>query len=368
MEATPAFTRWIIHADLDAFFASVEQRDHPELRGKPVLVGGDPRSRGVVAACSYEARAWGIRSAMPMRTALQVCPQAIVVQPRFGLYRQVSHQVMETFRALTPLVEPMSLDEAYLDVSEGVRQGAGPMALGRALKARVKAEVRLTLSVGIATSKAVAKIASALGKPDGLVLVEQGREEEFLAPLPVGRLPGIGPKTEQELARHGIRTLGELGRKPEAWAQELFGKRGPEMLALCRGQDERPVVTEREAKSMGAETTFATDLDDPAALARHMDELVERVAHRLGQEGVNGRTITVKLRLSDFTTFTRSSTLPFPVNGSATIRTVGLRLLERELLPGRRFRLLGVSVSNFGEARQLTLFGEGMEPGAGARP
>ena len=356
MTAASQPSRCILHADLDAFYASVEQMDHPELRGKPVLVGGSPQSRGVVAACSYEARAYGIHSAMPMRTALNLCPQAVVVSPRFDRYRQVSDKVMAIFRSITPLVQPLSLDEAYLDATEVVAAGTAPVDVARTLKERIKREIGLTISVGIATSKSVAKIASDIRKPDGLVVVEPGSEEEFLAPLPVKRLSGVGPRTEQRLVGAGIATLGDLARQTEAWAKRLFGKRGPEIIAMSRGEDPRPVTTERVAKSISAETTFAQDIQDPEMLSTQIARLSQRVAQRLHNSGVKGRTVTVKLRLSDFTTFTRATTLASPVSSASTIQQVAQRLLNRELLPGRRFRLLGVGVSNFGDTEQLPLF------------
>ena len=349
--------RCILHADLDAFYASVEQMDHPEMRSKPVLVGGNPQERGVVAACSYEARAYGIHSAMPMRTALNLYPQAIVVPPRFDRYRQVSQQVMAIFGSITPLVQPLSLDEAYLDVTEAVVTGVAPVDVARALRERVRREVGLTISVGVATSKSVAKIASEFGKPDGLVAVEPGQEQEFLAPLPVKSLPGIGPRTEQRLLQEGIATLGDLARQTERWSQRLFGIRGPEMLAMSRGEDHRLVTTERVAKSISAETTFAQDIWDPEMMTAQIARLCQRVAQRLRSSGVKGRTVTVKLRLADFTTFTRATTLASPVNDAAAIQQVAQHLLDKEQRPGRRFRLLGVGVSGFSEAAQLPLFG-----------
>ncbi len=356
MASSPQQTRTILHADLDAFFASVEQMDRPELLGKPVLVGGSPQQRGVVAACSYEARAYGVHSAMPMRTALSLCPQAVLVPPRFQRYSQVSHQVMDIFLSITPLVEPMSMDEAYLDVTDLVAVGTLPTEVARALKERVKAEVGLTISVGVATSKSVAKIASDLRKPDGLVVVEPGTEQQFLASLPVRRLSGIGPKAEERLAKESIVTLGDLARQDEEWAMRLFGKWGPQLLAMSRGQDHRPVITEHIAKSASAETTFAQDTQDPEEIAEQIGRLSQRVGRRLRSEGVAGKTVTVKMRLADFTTFTRSLSLALPVNDAAIIQEVAQRLASRELLPGRRFRLLGVGVSNFAESAQLTLF------------
>ncbi len=314
MEAPVPITRCILHADLDAFYASVEQMDNPELRGKPVLVGGSPEGRGVVAACSYEARAYGCRSAMPMRTAVERCPHGIVVAPRFDRYRQLSHQVMAIFRSLTPLVEPISLDEAFLDVAQVVAEGVTPLEVATTLRERVKTEVGLTISVGVATSKSVAKVASEAGKPDGLVVVEPGHERQFLAPLPARQLWGVGPRTAERLSKEGITTLGDLADQTPAWAQRMFGKRGPSMLAMARGEDQRSVTTERVAKSVSAERTFAEDVHDPEVISDQIARLSERVARHLGNSGLKGKTVTVKLRLSNFTTFTRAITLASPVD------------------------------------------------------
>ena len=349
--------RTVIHADLDAFFASVEQLDRPELRGKPVLVGGRPDQRGVVAACSYEARSFGIHSAMPMRTALGRCPAAIVVAPRFQRYGEVSRQVMEILRSVSPVVQPVSIDEAYLDVTQAVAGGAAPIDVARGLKERVRREVGLTISLGVAGSKSVAKIASDMGKPDGLTMVKPGTEMSFLAPLPVRKLNGIGPKTEERLLEGGIRTLGELAALSDQWLEAEFGKRGPELGLLSRGLDDRPVAVQRVAKSISAEVTLARDVRDREMLAQVLAGLSRRVSERLERAGSRGRTVTVKLRLSDFTTFTRSVTLPAPTSAAEVVLDVAQRVLEHELSErAGRFRLLGVGVSNFVEEEQLTLF------------
>ena len=349
-------TRCIIHADLDAFYASVEQMDRPELQGKPVVVGGSPSGRGVVASCSYEARKYGVRSAMPMGRALRLCPQAIRVSPRFDRYGEVSREVMAVFHSVTPLVEPMSMDEAYLDVSNVVRHGIPPVEIARLLKLQVKGKTGLTISVGCSTSKTVSKIASDLEKPDGLVIVEPGQEREFLAPLPVLKIPGIGPSSERRLSEKGVVTIGDLARQTEPWAREVFGKRGPVLLTMARGEDLFPVVTEHSVKSVSAEDTFGADTSDPDELAQRISDLCQRVASRLQKSDLKGRTITVKLRLADFTTFTRSMTLPSPVHEPEDVRQAAMHLLNKELAPDRKFRLLGVGVSNFGESDQLSLF------------
>ncbi|MGQ9572000.1 MAG: DNA polymerase IV [Dehalococcoidia bacterium] len=352
-------SRCIIHADLDAFFASVEQLDNPDLRGKPVVVGGPPEARGVVAAASYEARAYGIRSAMPMATALRLCPQAVRVSPRFQRYAEVSKRVMDIFRQVTPLVEQISLDEAFLDVSDRVGRGFSPEEVARMVKERVHQEVGLTVSVGVGSSKSVAKIASGLSKPDGLIVVPPGSERPFLGPLPVEKLWGVGPKTAERLAEDSIATIGDLAQKSEEWARSRFGARGLHFLNLARGIDDSPVVVEHERKSVSTEMTFPRDVHDPEALHVGLRKLANDTARRLQRAGWQGRTIKLKLRLADFTTFTRQTTISRPTNAAEVILAEASRLLARELRPGRRFRLLGVGVSNLsqGEANsQPSLF------------
>jgi DNA polymerase-4 len=352
-------TRCIIHADLDAFFASVEQLDNPDLRSRPVVVGGAPEARGVVAAASYEARAYGVHSAMPMRTALSLCPQAVRVSPRFQRYADISRQVMDIFRQVTPLVEQISLDEAFLDVSEGIGESWSCEEVASALKERVRREIGLAVSVGVASSKSVAKIASGLNKPDGLTVVLPGSEREFLAPLPVQSLWGVGPKTAERLAGDSITTIGELAGQSEEWARRRFGTRGLYFLSLARGIDDSAVIVEHERKSVSTETTFPRDVDDPKVLDASLRELTENTARRLRGSGLRGKTIRLKLRLADFTTFTRQATIGRPTDAAEVILAEASRLLARELHAGRRFRLLGVGVSNLreGEAEsQPSLF------------
>ena len=339
--------RHILHADFDAFYASVEQRDDPELRGKPVVVGGSPESRGVVASASYEARRFGVRSAMPMRTALQRCPQAKRVRPRFDRYTQVSRQLMSILRELADLVEPLSLDEAYLDVTSSVASGRPAGEIAAELRSRVLAELGLTISVGVATSKSVAKIASEMDKPDGLTIVPPGAERSFLAPLAVEKLWGIGPKTAARLRREGISTIAELAARPREWWAARFGKTGPHLRRLALGEDDSPVVEHRERKSVSAETTLAQDTGDPDALEELTDGLSQSVARHLAKADLRGRTVKLKLRLSDFTTFTRQVTMPRPVDSPEEIAQAARTLLHRELQPGRRFRLVGVGVTGF---------------------
>ena len=353
----PLGTRHIIHADLDAFYAAVEQLDNPELRGKPVLVGGRPENRGVVATASYEARPFGVHSAMPMRTAVRQCPQGIIVPPRFARYREMSVRVMDIFHDLTELVEPLSLDEAYLDITAPVDEAEGRWPLGVALdlKRRVASETGLTVSVGVATNKTVAKIASDLDKPDGLVVVAPGDEAEFLSPLAVGKLWGIGPKTAQRLQAQGVDTIGRLAEQPLDWFSRYFGVRAASVRDRALGRDAEPVHTERETKSVSAETTFADDLDNQTELREVLERLADRVAGSLESKGIKGRTVTVKMRLADFTTFTRQTTLAVPTFDAGPIKGTAWGLLSAEISPGRAFRLLGVGVSNFGEPERLQL-------------
>lgn len=370
---SPRPSRHILHADLDAFYAAVEQLDNPSLRGKPVLVGGPPESRGVVATASYEARVFGVHSAMPMRTAVQRCPQGIIIRPRFGRYREFSAQIMEIFHGVTGLVEPLSLDEAYLDVTEAVAHGKPPLAVALDLKQSVHQETGLTVSVGVGTNKTVAKIASDMQKPDGLVVVPPGEEAGFLAPLAVGKLWGIGPKTADRLLREGVETIGQLAAQSPDWFARSFGQRGTSVRAKALGEDQEPVHTQRETKSVSSENTFATDLNEPERLREELSRLAENVAHHLDGQGLQGKTVTLKARLAEFTTFTRQVTLSAPTSSEQTILEHAWRLLSLELTPERSFRLLGVGVSNFGVEKdshmQLTLplplFGEydfGEEP------
>ena len=344
--------RHILHADFDAFYTSVEQLDDPSLRGKPVVVGGSPDVRGVVASASYEARKYGIRSAMPMRTALQRCPHAVRVGSRFGRYREVSRKVMDIFNELAPLVEPLSLDEAFLDVTERVTPTRASQDIARLLKRRVKDELGLTISVGVATSKSVAKIASDLDKPDGLTVVAPGTEREFLAPLPVGKIWGAGPKTQERMKADGIETIGDLAQKSEEWMRQRFGSNGPHMRELALGIDERPVQVNRDTKSVSSETTLVTDTGDADALEELVNRLSHDVAGDLERKGLWARTVKLKLRLSDFTTFTRQITLPEPVQTSDQIAEPANALLTAELGPGRLFRLVGVGVSGFDQPEE----------------
>ena len=340
--------RHIIHADLDAFYAAVEQLDNPELRGKAVLVGGRPEGRGVVATASYEARRFGVHSAMPMATAARQCPEGIIVRPRFDRYREMSAQVMDIFRSITEIIQPVSLDEAYLDITDASAE-TSPIAIAIDIKNRVRQEVGLTISVGLGTGKCVAKIASDFQKPDGLVVVPEGQEAEFLAPLTVGTLLGVGPKSAARLNDEDIHTIGDLAAMPDSWFARRFGKRGSSIRDRARGIDDEPVQTSREAKSVSSETTFPQDLSAVEEIRPVVERLSSSVASALGRKGISGRTVTVKMRLSDFTTFTRQTTLSHATHDDDTIVATAWTLMEREMTPGRAFRLLGVGVSGFAQ-------------------
>jgi len=338
--------RTILHADLDAFYASVEQLDDPALRGRPVVVGGPPEARGVVAAASYEARRFGVHSAMPMSRALHRCPDAVRISPRFDRYGEVSRQVMAIFRSVTPLVEPLSLDEAFLDASEQAPQRGGPEALAREIKRRVKEETGLTISIGVGTNKTVAKIASEMRKPDGLVVVPPGEEASFLAPLPVRALWGVGPKAEEALARMNIRTIGELARADPAALTAGFGVRGAWFHRMASGDDDRAVETGQERKSVGSETTFPRDLPDGPELRRVLAEVAEDVSRGLRRHSTTARTVVLKLRYSDFHTITRQTSLAEGVDSPEQLTAAAGALLDKAAQPGDHFRLLGIQGTN----------------------
>ena len=329
-------TRVILHLDLDAFFASVEILENPELAGKPVLVGGRPEERGVVAAASYPARAFGCHSAMPMAQALKLCPEAIVLPPRHGLYRQVSQRVMAILHETTPLVEQISIDEAFLDLSEQVPDWSEAVALASRLQARVREEIGLSASLGVATNKQVAKVASDLHKPGGLTIVPPGTEAEFLAPLPARALWGVGPVTAGRLAEMGVTTVGELAAVPGETLRAAFGKHGPELGERARGIDDSPVVTEYERKSYSQERTFNRDLSDLHSLKVQLWKMSKGVAEDLKRAGLAGGTVAIKLRYGDFTTLTRQMTLAVPTDDAIEIYRAALTLLERAWEPGGR--------------------------------
>jgi DNA polymerase-4 len=353
--------RWILHADLDAFYASVEVLDNPELAGKPVVVGGPPEARAVVTTASYEARVFGVRSAMPMSRALRLCPQAIRVSPRFDRYGDVSREVMAVFRALTPLVEPLSLDEAFLDVSERVSRYQGVEAIARRLKADVKARTKLTVSIGAGTNKTVAKIASDMQKPDGMVVVPPGGEASFLAPLPVRALPGVGPRAEEALKAAGVLTIGQLAEAPPGQMESLFGSRGSWLAEVARGIDERPIEMDHERKSVGAETTFPRDLADGPELRDDLRRVALDAARRLASSGMRARTVMLKLRYRNFHTITRQQSAPEPTDDAEEIVARAGALLDAVVREEDKFRLIGVSCANLVEPEkaQMGLWEEG---------
>jgi DNA polymerase-4 len=339
----PDQLRAIVHLDMDAFFAAVEVLERPELAGKPVVVGGRPAERGVVAAASYPARAFGVHSGLPMARALALCPQAIVLPPRHHLYHEYSRQVMEMLHQASPVVEQLSIDEAYLDLTEQATPWEGAIEVARQLQGRVRNEVGLSASLGVATNKLVAKVASARDKPGGLTVVRPGEEAAFLAPLPVHVLWGVGPVTAQRLAEMGVATVGDLVRVPEGELRARFGQRGVELAHQARGIDERPVVTEYERKSLSQETTFVRDLRDAEPLRRQLWQLSQGVGQQLKEEGLAARTVAIKLRYADFTTLTRQMRLAVPTDDERVIYRAAAVLLRRAWQRGRPVRLLGVA-------------------------
>lgn len=339
---------------MDAFFASVEQLDDPTIRGKPVLVGGHSR-RGVVAAASYEARKFGVHSAMPMHEALRRCPQAVVVTPHRERYEQVSREVFGIFRRFTPLVEGLSVDEAFLDVTASQSLFGDGEIIARTIKDAIRAETQLTASAGVATCKFAAKIASDLKKPDGLVVLGDDLAG-FLAPLPIERMWGIGPKTAPRLRELGFQTLGDLARAEPERLERLLGSWGLHVHALARGQDDRAVDPNGEAKSIGSEATYEQDLRDQEAIARALLDHAEQVARRLVAEGLFARTVVAKLKYADFTLVSRRVTLPEPVADTASIHRAARDLLPKFPSVSRGVRLVGVSVSELISEPPLTLF------------
>jgi DNA polymerase IV len=352
----PSSTRAIIHLDLDAFYASVEVLENPALAGQPVLIGGHPEGRGVVAAASYPARAFGVRSAMPMARALVLCPEAIVLPARFSLCREYSQRVMDILRRATPLFEQTSIDEAYLDVTEQTESWEAAVELARQLQRQVREEVGLSASLGVASNKLVAKVASDHDKPAGLTVVRPGQEASFLAPLPVRVLWGVGPVMAQKLAEVGATTVGDLASIPEEELRQRFGKHGAVMVRHAHGIDRRPVVTERRVKSVSQERTFRRDVIDLQVMHEQLDKMSERVAGRLTRKELVAGTIGIKLRYSDFTTLTRQMTLAVPTADQRIISKAASTLLERNWHRGRAVRLLGVSARRLSEpAGQLPL-------------
>ncbi|MBD3222902.1 DNA polymerase IV [bacterium] len=338
--------RAILHVDMDAFYASVEVLDDPVLAGKPVIVGGSPEGRGVVSAASYEARAYGVHSAMPTARAYRLCPHGVFLPPRMARYVEVSRQIFAVFTDFTPLVEGLSVDEAFLDVT-GCRRLFGPAAdIGRAIKRRIQDELGLTASVGVAPNKFLAKLASDLEKPDGFVVITAAEARARLATLPVDKLWGVGKVTARELAALGVHTVADLLATPRAVLRRHLGDHVDHLIELAVGHDERPVVPVHRARSVGNETTFAEDVAGAQQLRAVVDQLAEKVAWRLRKHGLRGRTVTLKARYADFTTVTRAATLPHATQSTVEVRDTARELLARRLdRRGRPLRLVGVTVS-----------------------
>jgi DNA polymerase-4 len=361
--------REILHLDMDAFYASVEVLDDTSLRGKPVIVGGGMK-RGVVAAASYEARKFGVHSSIPMAKARRLCAHGVFLPVRMERYKEVSDRVFGIFRRYTPLVEPVSLDEAFLDITASVRLFGPPEEIARKIRAEVRAETGLTVSAGVASSKFVAKIASDMNKPDGLTVVPRGKEQEFLGPLRVGRLWGVGEATRSALAEMGIQTIGDLAGVPEEAVVQKLGKHGAHLHRLAHGIDDREVEPEREIKSMGREETFDEDLLEMLALRRELLDIATRTAARLRNHRLKGRTVSLKVKYSDFRLVTREVTLPLGIDDGGEIFRQALTLLERTEAGKKPVRLLGIYLSNFGAepgrdpgSGQIPLFGHRPQPG-----
>lgn len=355
---TSSRTRAIIHLDMDAFYAAVEVLDDPELKGKPVIVGGS-KERGVVSSASYEARKFGVHSAQPIATAARLCPQGVFLPVRMWRYQEISQQIFKIFQRFSPLVEPLSLDEAFLDVTGSTRLFGTPEEIARKIKEQVVEETGLTVSAGVAPSKFVAKIASDMQKPDGLTIVPEGKVEEFLEPLPIEKLWGVGKATRKILAHLGVRTIGDLGLLSSKLLVRKLGKQGLHLYLLAKGVDEREVEPEREVKSVGHEDTYPIDISDVEEARKQLLSLATRVAKRLRGYGLVGKTVTLKVKYYDFVQITRSITLGEPTDDNRKIFQTCCDLLEKTEVGRRPVRLLGISLSQLSdsdETKQLALF------------
>jgi DNA polymerase-4 len=347
--------RFILHVDMDAFYASVEVREQPGLAGRPVIVGGSPRGRGVVSAANYEARRFGIHSAMPTARAMRLCPHAVCLPVRMNLYTTVSRQIREIFNRYTPLVEPLSLDEAFLDVTDSIQLFGAAAEMANAIKQAISNELSLVASVGIAPNKFIAKIASDLDKPDGFVEVKPEEVQGFLDPLPVSRVWGVGKATGKELDRLGITSIAQLRQQSEAVLQDRFGKFGSHLWRLAHGIDDRPVVSDSEAKSISNETTFDRDISNHDTLRAWLMELTEQVCWRLRQQDLYGRTVQIKLRFSDFSTISRSHTFPEATQQTKQVWHVVMELFDKAMQRETRpLRLIGVGASGLSNGAQRT--------------
>lgn len=348
-------SRWdcrILHADLDAFYASVEVLRDPGLKGKPVIVGG-VSSRGVVTSASYEARKFGVHSAMPTSRARRICPGGIFIQPDFHAYIEKSKQVREVFDSFSHIVEPLSLDEAFLDIDKARRMWRDPATLAEALKDRILRSTGLVASVGVAPNKFISKLASKSAKPDGILVLRPDEVQSFLHPLAVDQLWGVGNQTAIMLERLGLKTIGDVAKIPKTTLEKVLGSLGAHVCNLARGVDDRPVVPDAPRKSLGAEETFEQDLSDRRQVLQRVLKLSDRVASRLRAQGISGKTVTLKIRLSNFKTFTRSKTLPHELDTAAGLFSIAKMLLDAEYRraasAGARIRLVGISISNLSE-------------------
>jgi len=350
--------RTIIHLDMDAFYPAVEALDNPQLKGKPVIVGGTPR-RGVVSSASYEAREFGVHSAQPIATAVRLCPEGMFLPVRMKRYKEVSEQVFEIFHRFTPLVEPLSIDEAFLDVTGSTHLFGDPVEIAKKIKKTVVKETGLTISAGVAPSKFVAKIASDMDKPDGLTVVRPDRVRQFLDPLPIKKMWGVGKVTQESLGRLNVRTFKDLCQAPVKILERRFGRHGLEMHLLSMGIDDRNVVPGHDVKSIGHEDTFSNDILDIGEAKKELLSLANKVARRMRQKETTGRTITLKVKYGDFVQITRSTTLPKPTDDGTEIYSIACSLLEKTDVGRRPIRLLGISLSKLrfpASENQLALF------------
>ena len=341
-------TRKIIHIDMDAFYASVEQRDRAELRGQPVIVGGDPKSRGVVAACSYEAREFGIHSAMASSTAYRLCPDAVFIRPRFDVYRSVSSDIRKIFCEYTDLVEPLSLDEAFLDVTENYMNMASATLIAREIKKNIFDRTgKLTASAGVSFNKFIAKVASDMNKPDGITVITPEMADEFIDGLPIRKFFGVGKVTEEKMLNLGIKTGADLKRYRKEQLVQLFGKSGSYFYNIAHGMDDRPVEPNRIRKSIGKETTLIEDIDDTNRMFEILENIADRLENSLNKREAKGRTITLKLKYFDFQSITRSVTIDEPADSASVIMKYVRPLLSKTEADKKKVRLLGISISNF---------------------
>jgi len=357
-DSPPSLQRKIIHIDMDAFYAAVEQRDFPQYRGKPLVVGGSPDGRGVVATASYEARVFGIHSAMSARRAIQLCPHALFVRPRFDAYKSVSIHIREIFSRYTDLIEPLSLDEAYLDVTEDKLGIGSALDIAQQIKDAIRIELNLTASAGVSSNKFVAKIASDMNKPDGLTFIGPSKIAAFMEKLPVEKFHGVGKVTADKMKKMGLHNGADLKKLSEQELIRKFGKTGKFYFNIVRGIDYRPVQPHRLTKSLGAEDTFSQDLEGTEELFTELELLAEKVAGRLQKNNLKGRTLTLKIKFSDFKQITRNQSLPQPISDYHSIITAAKSLLLKEQLVDVGIRLLGISLSNFGNV----LFNKHVDP------